>query len=68
MSDHVICPHCGTSNDMTEAENMHRHVTYHGEDSPVSKECDTCGREFFLHERVTRWWGVGKTAREAFVD
>lgn len=61
----IPCPHCRHPLDMTDSEVYPNHVTYWGEDEPVERECHGCGARFYLKERVTRLWSVGRTPDEA---
>ena len=66
MSDAVECPYCGHAVDMSDCENYCRHTTYWGDDCSKPEECNECGKEFYIRERVQRTWHVGKTAMEAW--
>lgn len=61
----VACPHCGRTVDMTDCDRVQGYVTYWGEDEPRAISCYGCDADFYIKERVTRHWTVGRTADEA---
>lgn len=63
--DSVMCPHCTAPIDMTDCDRLQGHVTYWGEDEAQPITCYACDADFYLKERVTRHWSVGRTPEEA---
>jgi C4-type Zn-finger protein len=50
-SDTIICPYCYCKQD---TETTYQHVSYWGEDSLERINCEHCGKDFYVEERVER--------------
>lgn len=54
----IACPHCGEVQGLSPGDNIDL-TTYWGQES-VEQKCFECGKEFFIQERVSRYWEVAK--------
>ncbi len=54
----VRCPHCDHLHDNDDGFYP---VSYWAEDGPEERDCEDCGKTFFVEEHVARTWKVGKT-------
>lgn len=59
----VRCPHCDHLHDNDGDGSMYP-VTYWAEDGPEERDCEDCGKQFFVEEHVTRTWKTAKTKEE----
>jgi len=57
------CPFCGYDLN-TESEDMIDLITYWGEDGRKEESCNSCGKDFWVEEKVDRTWNVFKTEDE----
>jgi len=63
--EQVWCPHCGALYPIEAGDGDDDLISYHGEESPIEKTCEACGKLFFVKEHVTRTYTSGLTADEA---
>jgi DNA-directed RNA polymerase subunit RPC12/RpoP len=63
--EQVWCPHCGERYQVEAGDGDDDLVTYHGEEGPIEKTCEACGKLFFVKEHVYRTYTSGMTTEEA---
>lgn len=47
----IVCPYCNHEQDI---ETKHNHVSYWGDDSLTTINCESCSKDFWVEEHVSR--------------